>query len=457
MAKTNDLGNDSVGKLLISLALPAIAAQIVNMLYNIVDRMYIGHIPDVGTSALTGVGVCFPVIMIIAAFSALVGMGGAPRASIKMGEGNFDDAENILGNCFITLFFISIALTVFFLIFKRSLLLSFGASADTIDFADSYLSIYIIGTIFVQMALGLNSFISSQGFAKISMLTVIIGAIINIALDPVFIFTFNMGVKGAALATVISQAVSAFWVIKFLSGNKTKLKIKVKYFKIKKSILFPVLALGVSPFVMQSTESLLNIAFNTSLQKFGGDVAVGAMTILASVMQVVSLPLTGLSQGAQPIVGFNYGAAKVDRVKKTFKLLFISSLIFSTSFFVICMLFPEIFIRMFSNDTELINFTVWAIRIYLAGSFMLGAQFSCQQTFIAVGQAKISLFLAILRKIILLIPLIYILPLFFENKVFGVFLAEPVADIIAASVTSTMFFTKFKKILGLVSNKKQLN
>ena len=444
----NPLGTERVGRLLLRLALPAVTAQLVNMLYNIVDRIYIGHIPDVGAAALTGVGVTFPIIMVIAAFSALIGMGGAPRASIKMGQKDDAGAEEIMGNCLTVLVGISVVLTAVFLFFGRDLLLLFGASGDTIGYASSYMNIYVCGTLFVQLALGMNSFISSQGFAKTSMITVVIGAAINIALDPLFIFTFGLGVQGAALATVLSQAVSAAWVMSFLRGKKTHLRIRRRYLRPKASVMLPVLALGVSPFIMQSTESLVNIALNSSLQAYGGDLAVGAMTILASLMQVLSLPIMGIAQGAQPIAGFNFGAGKNDRVRKTFKLLLISSVTFSVSLWLAMMLIPQVFISLFNNDPELMKVTVWAVRIYMGGAFALGAQFACQQTFIAVGQAKVSLLLALLRKIVLLIPLIYILPNFFADKVFAVFLAEPVSDLLAATITVITFALQFGKILA---------
>lgn len=446
-AKTNDLGKDSIGKLMFRLAVPAITAQLVNMLYNIVDRIYIGHIPAVGDIALTGVGVAFPIIMMISAFSSLIGMGGAPRASIRMGEGDNDGAEHILGNCFVTLLGIAAVLTAVFLIFGKDLLMLFGASSQTLPYASKYLTIYVCGTVFVQIALGMNIFISAQGFAQTSMLTVLIGAVINIVLDPVFIFGLQMGVQGAALATIISQAVSAAWVLWFLFGKKTKLRIQKKYFKLSKKILFPVLALGLSPFIMQSTESILNIVFNSSLQRYGGDLAVGAMTILASAMQILLLPLMGLTQGAQPIVSYNYGAGQIERVKKAFRLLMICCIAFTTAYWLLMMIRPQLFITLFNDKPELMEFTVWAARIYMGAAFIMGAQIACQQTFIAVGQAKSSLFLALLRKIILLIPLIYVLPLFFENKVLGVFLAEPVADLLATSVTVLLFFFQIKKIL----------
>lgn len=444
----NPLGTERIGRLLCRLALPAVTAQLVNMLYNIVDRIYIGHIPDVGAAALTGVGVTFPIIMIITAFSSLVGMGGAPRASIKMGQKDDAGAEEIMGNCLTVLMGISVVLTAVFLVFGRELLLLFGASSDTIGYASDYMNIYVCGTIFVQLALGMNAFITSQGFAKTSMFTVVIGAAINIALDPVFIFVFDMGVQGAALATVLSQAVSAIWVVRFLSGKKTKLKIRRQYLRPKASVMLPVLALGVSPFIMQSTESLVNISLNSSLQAYGGDMAVGAMTILASLMQVLSLPITGIAQGAQPIAGFNFGAGQNDRVKQTFKLLLIASLTFSTAFWLSIMVLPQVFISLFNNDPQLMEVSVWAVRIYMGGAFALGAQIACQQTFIAVGQAKVSLILALLRKVILLIPLIYILPNFFSDKVFAVFLAEPVSDLLAATVTVITFSFQFRRILA---------
>lgn len=444
----NKLGTERVGKLLFNLAVPAITAQIVNMLYNLVDRIYIGHLPDIGNTALTGVGVTFPIIMIISAFSALIGMGGAPRAAIKMGEKKNKEAEQILGNCFAGLIIVSILLTAFFLIFNEKLLWMFGASPNTIQYGLNYLNIYVCGTLFVQMALGLNTFITSQGFAKTSMLTVLIGAISNIILDPILMFGLRMGVEGAALATVISQAISAVWVLKFLFGKKTILKIHKENMRIKASILIPVLLLGVSPFIMQSTESLLNISFNASLQKYGGDLAVGSMTILASLMQILMMPIMGLVQGAQPIISYNYGARNNERVKKAFKLLLMSTLTYATLFWLSMMTFPQLFVSLFNKNASLIEFTTWSLRIYMALAFVLGAQIACQQTFIAVGQAKISVFLALLRKIVLLIPLIFILPNFFENKVFAVLLAEPISDFVAVTVTVIAFSISFKKILA---------
>lgn len=443
----NKLGTENIGRLLFRLAVPSITAQLVNMLYNIVDRIYIGHMAQIGPQALTGVGVTMPIILIISAFSSLIGMGGAPRAAIKMGEQNNKDAEKILGNCFSVLLIISAILTIIFLLFGEKLLWIFGASHDTIQYGLEYLNIYVVGTIFVQLTLGLNSFISTQGYAKFSMLTVVIGAVTNIILDPILMFGLNMGVRGAAVATVISQALSAAWVLRFLTGNKTKLKIRKENLKVNKAIIAPVLLLGISPFIMQSTESLLNVAFNFSLQKYGGDIAVGSMTIMASMMQILHLPLVGLTQGAQPITSYNYGSKNNERVKSTFKLLIKSAFVYSIIMWLLMIIFTDVFVSLFTSDTALKEYAVWASRIYLATAFVMAAQNSCQQTFVALGQAKVSMFLALLRKIILLIPLIFILPNFFENKVFAVLLAEPISDFIAATVTTITFAVQINRIL----------
>lgn len=448
MAKSqNDLGRASVGRLLFNMALPAIAAQLINVLYNVVDRMYIGHIEGIGDLALTGVGVTFPVIMIISAFSMLVGMGGAPRASMKMGAKDNEGAQRILGNCACLLLIMSVVITAVILVFGRGFLMMFGASGNTIGYAMDYLSIYAVGTIFVQFVLGLNPFISAQGFAKTSMFTTVIGAALNIALDPIFIFVFGMGVKGAALATILSQAVSAVWVLKFLTGKRTQLRIRPKYFRLSPSVILPVIALGVSPFIMQATESIITVCFNVQLMRYGGDLAVGAMTILSSVMQFTFLLLMGLTQGSQPIISYNYGAGNVERVKKTFRLLFISCMAFAAILWGGIMLFPQAFVSIFSNSEQLSAISVWALRIYMGAAVVLGAQNACQQTFIALGQAGVSVFLAILRKVILLIPLIFTLPLMLNDKVFAVFFAEPVADILAATATVILFAYRFKRIL----------
>ena len=446
------LGKGNVAKLLFQLALPAIAAQIINLLYNLVDRMYIGHIPVVGAQALTGMGVCMPVIMCISAFAALVSMGAAPRASILMGRQDNDGAEKILGNAAFTLAVLSLVLTALFLLGGRSILMVFGASDNTIGYALSYMQIYVLGTFFVQMTLGMNAFISAQGYAKTSMYTVMLGAVLNILLDPVFIFGFKMGVRGAALATILSQAVSCIWVLHFLTSDRSFLRIRRKNLRFEPKVMVPCLTLGVAPFIMQFTEAVLAICFNSSLLRYGGDVAVGAMTILTSVMQFSMLPLQGLTQGAQPIISYNYGARSIHRVKQAFRALLVSCLSYSTLIWAISMFLPKVFVLIFANDPTLIDFTVWAIHIYMAASLIFGAQIACQQTFIALGNAKSSMFLALLRKVILLIPLIYILPAFLENKVFAVFLAEPVADVIAVSVTCTMFFVSFRKLCRQMEN-----
>lgn len=448
MAKRQtDLGKDKIGGLIIRLAVPSIAAQLVNALYNIVDRIYIGHMDVIGSTALTGVGVTFPLILIISAFSALIGMGGAPRAAIKMGAGDNEGAEKILGNCTSVLIGLSVVLTTVFMIFRDPLLMAFGASENTIGYASDYMEIYLIGTISVQLALGLNSFISTQGFATISMANVLIGAVTNIVLDPVFIYGFNMGVKGAAIATILSQTLSAIWVVIFLTGKKTKIKIKLSNFKPERKVVFPALALGLSPFIMQSTESLVVVTLNSSLQGYGGDLAVGAMTIISSIMQLVYLPMQGLAQGAQPIISYNYGAGNKERVKKAFKMFITISLSYSVVMWLFVMLLPQLLVRIFTSDAQLMETASWALRIYMAGIFALGAQTACQQTFVSLGQANVSIILALLRKIILLIPLVYILPLFLADKVLGVFLAEPFADVIAATVTTIVFAVKFPKIL----------
>ena len=444
--KEANLGEDRIGGLLFKLALPAILAQVINLLYNLVDRMYIGHIAEVGSVALTGLGVTMPFIMCVSAFAALVSMGGAPRASIMMGRGNKEEAERILGNCTSMLVLVAVIVTVVSQIWGQDILLLFGASESTLPYAWAYMQIYSLGTIFVQLALGLNAFINAQGFARIGMLTVVIGAVCNIIWDPIFIFGLHMGVRGAALATILSQGVSCVWIVRFLLGKETTLRIRKGNLKIRPKTVGPCIALGVAPFIMQFTESVLNICFNTSLLKYGGDVAVGAMTILSSVMQMSMLPIQGLTQGAQPIIGFNYGAKKMDRVKKTFRLLFVSCVAFTAVIWLICMILPQAFILIFTDQAELIAFTKWAIRIYMAVSVIFGVQISCQQTFIALGNAKTSVFLALLRKVILLIPLIYILPAFMEDKLMAVFLAEPVADVIAVTTTSILFYRTYRTL-----------
>ena len=446
MSKEVDLGKEPVKHLLFVLAVPAITSQVVNALYNMVDRMYIGHIPFEGAAALTGVGICFPLIMIISAFAYLVGMGGAPRASIFMGKGEKETSEKILGNCFSALIIVALLLTAITLIFREPLLYLFGASKNTIDYAEEYMTIYALGTVFVQLTLGLNAFISAQGFSKISMLTVIIGAVTNIVLDPLFIFVLDMGVSGAAVATVISQAISAVWAYRFLRGNNTILRIKKENVRIKKHILLPCIGLGIAPFVMMSTESILVLCFNSSLLKYGGDLAVGAMTILSSIMQFAMLPIQGITQGGQPIISYNYGAKNRERVMQAFKLQTVCTFSYASILWLLVELMPSVFVAIFTEDPELAELSCWALRIYMASVFLMGLQTSCQQTFIAFGNSKTSAFLAIFRKVIVLIPLIFILPLFLEDKVFAVFLAEPIADAVAVLTTVTLFFFEMRKV-----------
>lgn len=441
------LGTEPIGKLLFKLSVPTIMAQLINMLYNIVDRIYIGHIEGIGDKALTGVGVCMPIIMIVSAFAALVSTGGAPRASIFMGKGDNKSAESIMGSCFGAQIIISVILTAVMLIFGKKMLLTFGASDNTIGYAIDYLSVYAIGTLFVQLTLGMNAYITAQGFAMIGMLTTLIGAVLNIALDPLFIFVFDMGVKGAAIATIISQGVSCLWVVLFLMGKRTILKLRLSNIIPDIKILLPCFALGLAPFVMQASESVIAVCFNSSLFKYGDDIAVGAMTILTSVMQFAMLPLQGLAQGAQPITSYNFGARKADRVKCNFRYLLTISLVYSVTVWAAVMLFPSAFAGIFSSDASLVAFTANAIRIYCACLGIFGIQVACQMTFVSLGRAGDSVMVAVMRKFILLLPLIFILPTFIEDKTFAVYLAEPIADACAVTFTSILFFFRFKKAM----------
>lgn len=465
--QATDLGKDKIGGLLFKLALPAIIAQIVNVLYNIIDRVFIGRLPD-GANAMAGVGVAFPIIIIISAFSALLGIGGAPLAAIKMGENNQDEAEKIMTNSFSLLIIAGLILTGIFFVFKEPILWAFGASDEIIGYAMDYLGIYLMGTIAVQFTLGMNAFVNTQGFAKVGMSTVLVGAIINIILDPIFIFGFGMGVKGAALATIVAQGISALWVLWFFVGKsrvfksnflteffgqKSRLKVRREYIVPNFKIALAIVGLGISPFIMQATESLVIISFNRQLLDYGnqvgagiGNIAISAMTIMSSVMQIITLPLYGLSQGAQPIISYNYGAKQMERVKKTFKMLFVACMTYTILMWILLMSIPEFFVGIFSKgNLELMEFTTWSIRIFFAGIILYGAQVACQQTFLALGQAKISLFLALLRKIILLVPLIYILPQLLANQLGAVFMAEAIADFTAAIMTMIAFFIFYKK------------
>ena len=451
MEQTNDkefLRTEPLGKLLLKLALPTVAAQLINMLYNIVDRIYIGHIPEIGAAALTGVGVCMPLIMIVSAFAALVGYGGAPRASIFMGKKDRVSAEKTLGNCFVLQILISVVLTAVLLIWNRDLLMAFGASENTIEYGVRYMNIYALGTVFVEITLGMNAFITAQGFAKTGMLSVLIGAVANIILDPVFIFGLDMDVQGAALATIISQALSCIWVVHFLCGKKTYLKIRKANLRLSPKIILPCLALGVATFIMQASESVISVCFNSSLQKYGGDVAVGAMTILTSVMQFAMLPLQGLGQGAQPIISYNYGAGDAGRVRGAFRLLLKVSLGYAALLWLLVMLLPGGFAAMFTSDAALLDYTRTALRIYMAAMFLMGIQMACQMTFNALGKATESIIVAVMRKFVLLIPLIYIMPHVIRgNQTMGVYLAEPIADTLAVTFTAILFTVQFRKII----------
>lgn len=449
------LRTEPIGKLLFRFAVPTVAAQLINMLYNIVDRIYIGHIPGIGAAALTGVGVCMPLIMIVSAFAALVGCGGSPRASIAMGRQDDEKAEKILGNCFTLQILISVVLTVVLLVWNRELLLAFGASENTIGYATRYMNTYAFGTIFVELTLGMNAFITAQGFAKTGMLSVLIGAVANIVLDPIFIFVFDMDVRGAALATIVSQALSCIWVVSFLCGKKTTLRIQRKNIGLTPGVIFPCLALGVSTFVMQSSESVISVCFNSSLQKYGGDIAVGAMTILTSVMQFAMLPLQGLGQGAQPIISYNYGAGDASRVKGTFKLLLGVSLGYAALLWAFVMAVPKVFASLFTTDVELLSFTRTALRVYMAVMVLFGIQMACQMTFNSLGRAMESITVAVVRKFILLLPLIYILPQIWKsNRTMAVYLAEPIADTLAVTFTAILFSFQFKKALRKMEKPK---
>ena len=439
------LGTAPLGKLMVSMALPAIAAQIINVLYNIVDRLYIGHIEGYGELALTGVGVTMPILMLISAFSAFAGMGGAPLASIQLGKQNREGAEKILGRSVAMLLSFSIILTVLFYCIKTPVLYAFGASDQTILYANQYLSIYLIGTIFVQLALGLNTYISGQGNPKIAMCSVLIGAILNIILDPIFIFVLNLGVRGAALATILSQAVSAVWVVRFLLSKKSVIRIRKENVKFDKEIIGKISALGISPFIMQSTESLVMITLNTGLQRYGGDLYVGTMSIMTSIMQLIIVPVQGVTQGVQPIMSYNYGAGNYARVKAVFTRMIVVCLSSTLILGGIAVLKPEIYATMFSNNQELVTLTCKAMPIYFLGMTIFGIQMGCQTTFMALGQAKVSLFIALLRKVILLIPLALILPEFMGVK--GVYVAEPVADILSVTATSILFVITVRKVL----------
>ena len=434
MNKDKDfLGTEPVGKLMFRLALPTITAQLINMLYNIIDRIYIGHIPGNGALALTGVGVCMPLIMIISAFAALVGGGGAPHASIAMGKNDLNTAEHILGNCFFLQILISIILTVILLFGNRTFLLAFGASENTIEYAVNYMNIYAVGTIFVQLTLGMNMFITTQGFAKTGMLSVLIGAVMNIVLDPLFIFAFHLGVRGAALATILSQAVSCIWVLSFLCGKKTILHIRKKNLILKPEIILPCVALGLATFIMQASESIISVCFNSSLLKYGGDIAVGAMTILTSVMQFAMLPLQGLGQGAQPVLSYNYGARRPSRVKNSGIVMALMVFGYTAIMWSLIILAPGMLIRIFSSDSVLVADAIPALKQYFAAFIFMDLQYIGQTTFKSLNKKKQAIFFSLLRKVFIVVPLTYLMPYTLHMGTDGVFLAEPVSNVIGGS------------------------
>ena len=445
------LGTAPLVPLIFSLALPTALAQLVNMLYNIVDRIYVGHIPGTGSLALAGLGVTYPIIVLITAFSNLIGMGGAPRASVAMGRGDYKTAEKILGNCITLLIVLSVVLSVVFTIYGEPVLRAFGASENTLPYAMAYLRIYLMGTIFVQFTLGMTPFITNQGFAKTSMATTCIGAVCNIILDPVFIYGFNMGVEGAAIATILSQAVSAVWVLIFFTGKRSVLRIRKENLIPAGKTLALVLSLGVSPFLMTATECVIQLAFNTGAATYGGDSAVAIMSILFSVAQIANLPVQGFCQGAQPVVGFNFGARKLERVRQAFKIMLAVSMGVTTVVVGAVELAPQLFLGLFSSDAELIALGTAPLRIYMLGFFFMGAQLACQQTFLGLGEAKISMFIALLRKVILLLPLSLVIPRVFGalglSQLVGLYVAEPVSDIISASTCTILFFAiEWKKL-----------
>lgn len=444
--KDNRLGTENITRLMISLAIPSVLAQIVNVLYNIVDRIYIGRIPGVGAVALTGVGVTFPIITIISAFSGFASGGGAPLAAIALGQGDRKRAERILGNGVSMLLFFTVILMAFFFVFQKPLLYVFGASDNTIGYSSTYISIYLLGTVFVELAVGLNTFISAQGQARTAMFSVLIGAVVNIVLDPIFIFVFHMGVAGAAVATIISQALSAAWVLHFLCSEKSGIRLKKAGMKLDFSLIGQIMALGVSPFVMSATESAITIVMNHGLQVYGGDLYVGSMTILQSVLQLVFVPISGFTNGVQPIISYNFGAGKFDRVKMTIKRMISITFLAAFVYVVFAMLRPGLFARLFTTDEDLIALVKKVLPVYIAGMSVFGVQSGVQSSFLGLGQAKISLCIALLRKVILLIPLALILPRFFG--VMGVYYAEPVADILSVLTASTLFLLNIRKILS---------
>mgnify|MGYP004605874211 CR=1 FL=1 len=449
---SDNLGTEKISRLFMKMAIPSVISQLVVLVYNMVDRIFIGHIPDIGSTALTGVGICMPVTLIVSAFAQLTGIGGAPLASMALGRNDKEEAERILGTCCFGMIVVSVLLTITGLVFSEKILFFFGASSNTIFYAREYLNIYLAGTIFVELTIGLTAFITAQGFTAVTMVSVTAGAILNVFLDPLLIFGFHMGVKGAALATIISQAVSTIWVVHFLCSKKTDIHLRKKYMPLQAKVILPCVTLGLAAFIMQASESIVNVCFNSSLLRYGGDIAVGAMTILTSVMQFAMLPLQGIAQGAQPISSFNYGAKNADRVKKTFRLLLITCLTYSTLLWAAVQLVPQVFVSIFTSDAGLVEFTAPVLRIYLGGLFLFGIQIACQMTFTSLGKAVNSIVVAVVRKFVLLLPLIYIMPQLAADQTQGVYMAEPIADILAVTFTSVLFAFQFKKALAEIQD-----
>ena len=443
----NDFSKGSIVKNIMNLAIPMTLAQLINVLYNIVDRIYIGRIPDHATLSLTGIGLSLPIITLVIAFANLFGMGGAPLCSIERGRGDIKEAEAIMGNSFSMMVISGVLLTVLCLIFRKPMLYLFGASDATYPYADAYITIYLLGSLFVMVGLGMNSFINSQGFGRIGMMTVLLGATANILLDPIFIFWLDMGVKGAALATVISQACSAVWVLTFLFSRRASLPLEKRYMTLNRKIILSIFALGVSPFIMASTESLVGFVLNSSLKDFG-DIYVSALTILQSAMQFASVPLTGFAQGFVPIVSYNYGHGDKQRVKDCFRVALVTMFSFNLLLMLFMILFPSTVASAFTSDERLIETVRWTMPVFLGGMTIFGLQRACQNMFVALGQAKISIFIALLRKAILLIPLALILPHFMG--VTGVYAAEAISDATAAICCTLLFFWQFPKILGKI-------
>ncbi|MGO5358101.1 MATE family efflux transporter [Anaerofustis sp. LCP19S3_F7] len=447
MNNTANFGEGSVSKHILKLAIPMTMAQFINLLYNMIDRIYIGRIPQTGTLALTGLGLCFPIIMIVTAFTNLFSIGGTPLFSMERGRGNDEEAGNIMGNAFVMMIIVALFLTVIGITFHKPILYLFGASDETYPFASAYIIIYLLGNIFVMTSLGMNSFINAQGFAKIGMLTSLFGAGVNIILDPFFIFYLNMGVKGAATATIISQFFSSIWVLHFLTSKKALIKLTKETMKLKLNRIKKIIGLGMSGFIMAITNSTVQVVCNATIQVYGGDLYVGVMTILNSIREIFSMPVTGLTDGAGPILSYNYGAKKYDRLKKAIKFMCITCILYTFIAWFVVIEFPDIFIKIFNHDPNLISKSIPAIEIYFFGFFMMALQFAGQKVFVSLGKSKHAVFFSIFRKVIIVVPLTIILPKFFSYHVNGVFWAEPISNFIGgAACFITMLLTILPEI-----------